>query len=92
MQICRRASYGAQGKLDHHGRSFNTRDAGGWGKRTLFVESIGEVSEPSFSVHVRDPFTAVEAAEKPGINLQGKDKGETLTIMLDATDCQVQVI
>ncbi|PSR96706.1 Protein MODIFIER OF like [Actinidia chinensis var. chinensis] len=92
--ISRRASYGAQGKLDHHGRSFNTWDADGWGKRTLAVESIGEVSaansEPSFGVHVQDPFTTVEAAEKPGINLQGKDKGEALTTMLDATDCQAQ--
>ncbi|GFZ07831.1 hypothetical protein Acr_19g0007680 [Actinidia rufa] len=51
--ISRRASHGAQGRLDHRGKRFHTLDADEWRKRTLAIGSIGEVSaansEPGFS-------------------------------------------
>lgn len=95
LQICRRASHGVQGRLDHRGKKFNTQDADGWRKKPLAVESTGAVSalnlEPSSNVPVQDHLPSVIAAEKYVINLQEKDEGESLTPMFDPSDCQEQV-
>ncbi|CAL5374946.1 unnamed protein product [Camellia sinensis] len=93
--ILRKASHGVQGRLDHRGKRFNnTHDAGGLRKKPLAAESVCEVSavnsEPSFDVHVQDHLTSVEATEKPEINPQGKDEGESLTPVLDESDSQAQ--
>lgn len=95
MQICRRASHGVQGRVDHRGKRFNTPDADGWRKKPLGTEFTGAVSalnsEPSSNVHVQDHLSSVIAAEKYVINLQEKDEGESLTPMFDPSDCQEQV-
>lgn len=49
-------------------------------------------SEPSTNIHLQEQLPSAEAAEKDGIELQGKDGGEFLTPVFDSSDCQVQVI
>ncbi|KAA8542278.1 hypothetical protein F0562_023586 [Nyssa sinensis] len=90
--ISRRPNYGMQGRHDHHGKRFNGKDADGWRKKHLAVESITAVAtenlEPTFNVQER--HTSVEAAEEVGINIQGKEEGEYFTPMLDSSDSQAQ--
>ncbi|XP_052176537.1 protein MODIFIER OF SNC1 1 isoform X2 [Diospyros lotus] len=91
--ISRQSSHGAQGRFNHRGKRFNTRDGDGWRKKPLATEPVSEVSaassEPSPSVHVCGHLTSVGGGvEKSGYNLQGSDEKESLTTVFDANDSQ----
>ncbi|KAL2539557.1 modifier of snc1 [Abeliophyllum distichum] len=89
----RRPYHGGQVRIDHRGKGkFNGQDADGWQKKPATAESssviVASNVDPTSDIHAGGQNFVVEAAPIPGINLSGKEEGESLTELNDSAESQ----